>query len=126
MFADAEGAGQCGHESCFLRSADWTRKVRRKVVQELADNFVWVVKIDEEIVGLRQIIICQLGYYHHLRLLESASQIEIVQVFIEGEEGDARAFTTRQSSLLKDSFDRGRSLGEIARVDRLLRHVQQE
>lgn len=78
----------------------------RQVVEQLADYIVRVVQSDKKVIWLRQVVLAGIRHHQHLRLFQCASQIEIVEVFVIGEEADTDAISTRQSAFFDYTFDR--------------------
>ena len=83
MLADIEGACNGRVDRHVLDAArTWCLEVGGEVVEELTDQIVGVCQVHEQVVRLRQQVVCKIGHNEHLGLLQGCPQIEVVQVLV--------------------------------------------
>jgi len=77
-----------------------------EVFEEIADDIEAIVQIHNQIFGYWEEVVRVVRHNDHLRLLEGAPEVEVVHIFVIGEEADACSVTSWQRAFVKDAFDR--------------------
>ena len=126
MLADIVSTWDCWNESSVLLCTCWLAEVHWKVVEELRDDFIWIIQSDKKIIWYGQLVVSQIRNNNHLGLLESTPQIEVVEIFVKCHKSNPCSISARQSAFIDDALDGRRGLSKVPRIDSLLRDIQEE
>ena len=83
------------HDACLWGSIWTVLEVELHIVEESADDIIRVIQDNEHVIWNWQVAcIGHIGHCNHLRLLESRSQVEIVEVLVKGQEAYSGSITS--------------------------------
>lgn len=101
-------------------------EVVMEIFEQRQNQIVAIIQIHKQIILLRQKGFHTIRANDHLRIFQSRSQIEVVQVLVVGEEAHAHTILPRHSTFFKGSFYCVSSLLDISTVYCRLADVKAE
>ena len=84
VLADAEGGVDGRDERRVHGRVHWGGEVHGQGVEELADDIIGLIQRDKQVIRLREVVVSDVWHNEHLRLFERASQVEVIEAFVEG------------------------------------------